>query len=124
MSVGRVDTIALDQNLASAEREKRRGMGCGGSFGEGDAVGGAIELVLKLELVGTSVNEQTLIGVHSTKLEFRAGRITHEGGHLILVLAEEDAIVALAHSLQNRVVHRSQLIGGRSYGWHRRSRYM
>lgn len=62
-------------------------------------MGGTIELVVKLKLVGATVDEKPLIGVHSTQFKLGACRVSNEGSHLVLILAEKDAIIALAHGL-------------------------
>lgn len=68
-------------------------------FGERDAVRCTVQLMVEVELSGAPVDEQTLVGVHGAKFEGVTGSVLDEGGHLILVLAEKDAIISFADSL-------------------------
>lgn len=70
-----------------------------------------VKVVLELELIGTSMDEKTLVSVHGAKFEAGACGFANEGRHLVLVLAKENAIVSLAHGLQDSIVHLDQRCG-------------
>lgn len=62
-------------------------------------MGDTVKLMLQLELVGTSMDEETLVCVHGAKFEAGAGGVEYKGGHLVLILNEEDAIVSFTNGL-------------------------
>ncbi len=113
--VDRIDAVTLSDVPAGTKREKDGWVGGERSSGKGDALCGTVEMVVEVELVGASVDEQSLVGIHRRELEVGAGGIADKDGHLILVLAEEDAIVALAHGLKDGVIEwrRRERRGGR-----------
>lgn len=104
MRLDRIDAVTVEEILACTHREERGRLRSGGRLGEGDGLGGTVELVIEVELIGAAVDEQTLVCIHGAELELSTGGIAHKGGHLILVLAKEDAVVTLAHGLQQSVI--------------------